>query len=153
MGLSIGALNVTDQPAGFYFDRFLAGGPTLGTPEVTGERVLIPGAVGLYTPASAFEVRHMLIRIKGNVWGIGATRALRLASFRTNVASLKTALAVSTRADVTLTATAPIEGLTGATSLSIAAGWLRFESPESLGFESWETVIELDATASPVAWA
>lgn len=153
MSLQIGTLNVTDAAAGFYFDRFLAGGPTLGVPEVSGKRVLIPGAVGFYTPSGSFEARHMVIRIKGNVWGIGATAAARRQSFRTNVLALKTACAVSTRADVTLTATGPIEGLTAAQTATIAAGFLRFESPESLGFESWETIIEFDATADPVAWA
>lgn len=153
MGLSIGALNATDRANGYYFDRFLAGGPTLGVAEVSGKRVLIPGAAGYYTPAGAFEVRHMLIRVKGAVWGDGATPELRRASFRTRFAALKTACAVSTRADVTLTATAPIEGLSGAESATIDAGWLRFEGPETLGGESWEGIIEFDATADPVAWA
>ena len=153
MGLSIGALDVTDHAAGFYFDRFLAGGPTMGVPEVSGTRVLIPGAVGLYTPADAFEVRHMPIQIKGTVWGVGATPALRRASFRTNVLALKTACAMTTRADVTLTATGPIEGLAPGDTATIAAGFVRFEGPESVGWELWETVIEFDATAAPVAWA
>lgn len=152
MSVLVGALDVCDADAGFWMDNFLAGGPTLGVPEVSGKRVLIPGAVGLYTPTSNFEVRHMLIRLKGTVWGVGATPALRRASFRTNVVALKTACAVVTRADVTLTAAGKIEGLTAAQTATITAGFLRFEAPPSVGFELWETVIEFDATVSPVAW-
>ena len=153
-GLFIAALDVMDISTGFWFDNFLVGGPMTGVPEVSGERVLVPGAPGYFTPPDNFEVRHMEIRLKGSVWGIGLTSLSRRVDLRDNIDALKAALDTDGRADVTLTAKGPqIEGLDTGMEATIAAGFLGFESPVPYGWEVWETVIELDATADPCDWA
>ncbi len=140
MSLLIGALNVDDPANGYRFE-IIEGGPIDGVAEVRGKRVLIPGRVGLYTPANNFEVERLLIRLKAWVGGSGATHALRVTSYQSLIAALKTACAVSTRADVTLTND----------SHTIAAGFLRFEGPPTQLDHVREFVIEFEATAT-AAW-
>lgn len=151
MSLLAGALELQDLDAGYWFD-IIEGGPTSGVARVSGRRVLIPGRPGFYTPSSNFEARDLLVRLKGTVWGVGSTISDRRIAFRAGVEALKSALAIDTRADVTLTANGPVEGLGPGDSATIAAGFLRFESPVRYGWEAWETIIELEAT-DPPEWA
>jgi hypothetical protein len=154
-GVLIGSLDVQDVADGYWFDIDPATGPTAGVPTVSGQRVLIPGRPGYYTPAVAgqFEKRLQLVRLVGTVWGVGATQAARRLAYRAAVEALKTACAVAIRADVTITAKGPqVEGLDTGDEATIAAGFLRFESPEHYGWEAWQTVIEFEAT-DPPDWA
>ena len=137
----IGSLNVQDMSAGYWFE-IVEGGPVDGVAEVRGERVLIPGRAGLYTPANAFEDEHLLVRYHGIVFGDGSDHAAVVASYATRYAALKTACALTTRADVTLTSG----------SSTIAAGFLRFVGPTAIGGEVREMDIEFDAT-DPPSWA
>ena len=144
MSLSIGALDVQNLTNGYYF-KIIYGGPVDGVAEVSGDRVLIPGRVGYYTPSDNFEARHLVIGMKGIVTGTGATHADVQSSLATRFAALKTACDVANRQDVTITA----DGST------IDAGFLRFEGP-SLNLLDGEArldmVIEFDAT-DPPEWA
>lgn len=149
-GVFIGSLDVQDLDAGFWFDIDPSTGPTAGVPTVSGRRVLIPGSPGYHTAANSFEKRMQLVRLVGFVEGVGATRAARRLAFRAAVNDLRTACAVETRADVTIKALGPqVEGLDTGDEATIAAGWLRFESPVHYGWELWRTVIEFEATAPP----
>jgi hypothetical protein len=151
-GVFIGALDVQDLADGYWFDIDPATGPTAGVPTVSGQRVLIPGREGYYTPSAAgqFEKRLQLVRLEGSVFGVGATRAARRLAFRAAVLALKTACAVETRADVVIKGVGPmVEGLDTGDEATISAGWLRFESPVHYGWEQWDTVIEFEATNPP----
>ena len=151
-GVLIGALDVQDPDAGYWFDVDPSTGPTAAVATVSGKRVLIPGRPGYYTPSVAgqFEKRLQIVRLIGYVEGVGVTRAARRIAFRAAVEALKTACAVETRADVTITANGPqVEGLGADDVATIEAGFLRFESPVHYGWELWETVIEFEATDPP----
>jgi hypothetical protein len=136
MTLLIGALDLIDVDDG-YMGEIAEGGPVDGIPEVRGQRVLIPGRRGLYTPPTApFEDEHLLIRLHVWVGGEGATHALRAASFATRFAALKTACDVAGREDVVITSN----------GYTISAGFLRFVGPVE---EAREFEIEFDATDPP----
>ena len=143
MSLTVGGLNLDNLTSGGYYFRIIYGGPIDGVAEVSGQRVLIPGRVGMYTTTDAFEARHMLIGMKGIVTGTGSTHAAIKASLVTRFAALRTACDVATRQDVTIVA----DGST------IQAGFLRFEGPSTLadldGEARLEMVIEFDATDPP----
>jgi hypothetical protein len=145
MTLKIGSTDLQRLDNGFYF-KLVYGGPIDGVPEVSGKRVLIPGRDGFYTPANAFEPRHLLIGIKGLVTGTGANHAATQSSLASRFATLKAACDVANREDVTITA----DGYT------IQAGFLRFEGPTSLadldGEARLDLLIEFDAT-DPPEWA
>jgi hypothetical protein len=134
----IGALNVQDMSAGYWLE-IVEGGPADGVPDVRGERVLIPGRDGLYTPANNFEPEHLLIRYHGIVFGDGADHAAVQASYATRFAALLTACDAATRADVTLTSG----------SSTASAGFLRIVGPTAVGGEVREIDIEFDATDPP----
>lgn len=136
MSLSIGALNVIAD--GYYFE-VVDGHPYDAVPEVRGQRVLIPGRAGLYTPPANFEADHLLIRMHGWVGGTGADAATRIASFDTRMAALLTACDVANRQDVTITA----DGHT------ISAGFLRIVGPATILNQAREFDIEFDATNPP----
>lgn len=142
MSTLIGGLNVQSITNGYWF-VLVEGAPSEAVPEVRGERVLIPGRVGLYTPAANFEDEHLTIRYHGLVTGTGANHAAVVASFDTRMAALMSACDVADREDITL-----IEG-----SFSAQAGFLRFVGPSAavLGGEAREFEIEFVAT-DPPAW-
>lgn len=144
MSLSIGALNVDDISNGYHF-KIIYGGPIDGVAEVSGKRVLIPGAVGFYTPSDNFEARHLVIGIKGLITGTGSSHSAVQSSLATRFAALRTACDITNRQDVTITA----DGYT------IDAGFLRFEGPSLAtldGEARINMVIEFDAT-NPPEWA
>lgn len=150
--LKIATLNVQDVDAGYWID-IVEGGPADAVVTVRGARVLIPGAPGLYTPADNFEGDSLLIRMHGSVWGDGASAATRRVSFRSRMQALLAACALSTRADVTLTAIGPyVEGLGAGDSATISAGFQRVQGPPALGWESREFDLEFLAT-STLDWA
>lgn len=141
MTLTVGALDLQNPAGGYSNFRLLYGDPVTGVAEVTGKRVQIPGSAGMYTPASSFEERRLVIGMKGLVQGAGSDHDTIAASFATRWAALRTACDVSTRSDVTIVA----DGYT------IAAGFLRFEHPviTLLDVEALETLIEFEATDPP----
>ena len=140
MSTQIGALNVRSLAAGYWF-TITENGPDDWVAEVTGQRVLIPGTVGEYTTADAFEARRLPIRYHGIVMGDGATHDLAVASFTARMDALKAACGVSTRADVTL-----LEG-----AWTAQAGFIRFEGPSASawGGEARELDIVFEATDPP----
>lgn len=140
MTLLIGALNVQSITDGYWFD-IVENGPADWVAEVRGQRVLIPGRDGLYTPTDAFEPEHLLIRLHGIVVGTGSSHAAVQASYATRMAALKTACDVAARADVTLVSD----------TWTAQAGFLRFVGPDSsrMGGEGRELDIEFDATDPP----
>lgn len=144
MSRTIGGIDVTDHTSGYLDWEIKYGDPVTAVPEVSGERVLIPGSVGFYTPANTFEARHLLIGIKGHLAGAGSGHASIVTSFASRFAALKTACGVSTRSDITI----EWDGYT------IGAGFLRFEHPPlpTLGAEGMDLLIEFDAT-DPPEWA
>lgn len=149
--LKIGALNVQDETAGYWFD-VAEGGPSDAVVRVRGKRVLIPGSPGLYTPADAFEGDELPIRLHGTVWGDGASRTAIRVSYRTRMQALLAACAVATRADVVLTAIGPhVEGLDTGEQATISAGYVRHTGPPSLGWELREFDLEFVATAT-LSW-
>jgi hypothetical protein len=145
MTLAVGVLNLEELTIG-YLLRDLYGGRIDGIPGITGKRVLIPGREGYYTPENpptpVFEVRRLLIGMKGIVAGSGSNHAAIVASFATRFAALRSACDVATRQDVTL----ENDGYT------IDAGFLRFEGPslnDLAGEARAELVIEFEATDPP----
>ena len=145
MTLTIGALNVQDPTNGYTNFRVLYGDAITGVPEVSGQRVLIPGREGMYTPPApptpVFESRRLLIGIKGLITGVGSDHSAIAASFATRFAALRTACAVDSRADVVIEDS----------GWEIAAGFLRFEHPviTFLDVEALELLIEFEATDPP----
>lgn len=141
MTLTVGGLNLQDFNNGYVNFRLLFGDPITGVAEVSGERVLIPGSPGFFTPSSNFEERRLLIGMKGTVTGSGADHATIATSFSTRWAALRSACDVATRSDVTIVA----DGYT------IQAGFVRFEHPfvTLLDAEALETIIEFEATDPP----
>lgn len=134
----IGALNVHDYSAGYWFE-IVDNGPADWLAEFRGERVLIPGRPGLYTPPSNFEAESVTITYHGTVFGDGATHAARMASYATRFAALKAACAADTREDVTLTSGA----------YTALAGLVRITGATGIGFEQREIDIEFIATDPP----
>ena len=145
MSLTVGGVDLQNLSNGYFF-KIIYGGPIDGVAEVSGQRVLIPGRVGLYTPADAFEARHLVIGMKGIVTGTGSSHSAIQTSLATRFAALRTACDVDAREDVTIAA----DGYT------IDAGFLRFEGPPTLADTDnearYEMVIEFDAT-DPPEWA
>ena len=147
--LYVGALSVQDRAAGFWLD-IEEGGPTEGIPVVRGTRVLVPGRRGLYTPSTGpFHDDHLLIRLHGTVWGVGATAYDRRLSYRANMVALKAACDVTNRQDVTLTVHGPYDGLATGDTATAAAGFLRIQGPRSIGMELREIDIHFEATDPP----
>lgn len=145
MSRTIGGIDVTSFAGGYSHWEMLYGEPITGVPVVSGQRVLIPGSPGFYTPPTApFEERHLLIGVKGHLHGAGATHGDRMTSFATRFAALRVACDVPGREDITI----EWDGWT------IAAGFLRFEHAPlpTLGAEGMDLLIEFDAT-DPPEWA
>lgn len=145
MTLSVGGLSLQNPTNGYVNFRVLYGDAITGVPEVSGQRVLIPGRTGMYTPPGTptpvFEARRLLVGIKGLITGSGSDHTAIAASFATRFAALRTACAVDTRADVPI-----IDG-----GNEIAASFLRFEHPviTFLDVEALELLIEFEATDPP----
>lgn len=149
--LKIASLNVQDRSAGYWID-IVEGGPADAVRTFRGERVLIPGAPGFYTPAGAFEAESLPIKMHGAVWGVGLTALSRRVDYRANMDALLAAAAESTRADVVLTALGPyVEGLDTGESATISAGFTRLVGPPALGWELREFDLEFLAT-STLSW-
>lgn len=138
MSLSIGALNVVDVSAGYYFE-ITENGPNDYVAESRGERVLIPGRVGLYTPSDNFEDDHLVVRLHGWIGGTGSSTAARVASYASRFAAFKSACDVANRQDVTITA----DGYT------ISAGFLRIVGPTAMVGQAREIDVEFIATDPP----
>ena len=145
MSLSVGGVDLQNISNGYFF-KIVYGGPIDGVAEVSGKRVLIPGAVGFYTPSDNFEARHLVIGIRGIVTGTGSSHSAIQTSLATRFAALRTACDIANREDVTIVA----DGST------IEAGFLRFEGPSTLadtdGEARFQLLIEFDAT-NPPEWA
>lgn len=140
MSLTIGGLNVRDVSSGYFFE-IVEGGPYDYVAEVSGERVLIPGAPGYYTTSDAFEERRLTIRVHGWVGGAGSTTNDRVASYASRFAALKSACDVANRQDVTIVAD----------DYTIEAGFLRIVGPPAMLEQARELEIEFEAT-NPPAW-
>ena len=138
MTLLIGALNIQSVSNG-YFGEIIEGGPSDAIADVRGQRVLIPGRAGLYTPSDNFEDDHLTIRIHMWVGGDGADHEARAASYATRFAALKTACDVANRQDVVLTSG----------SYTISAGFVRLVGPPAVVEQAREFEIEFEATDPP----
>lgn len=125
-------------------------GGILALPHARGDNITVPGATGL-SPVP-FVDESLEIRIPGFIAGVGATPALRRASFRTQMAALRVQLPAAGTM-VVLKAYPPNESLTGAEVASVTAQLQRLVPLPVEGGEQQRLTIELLCVADPVAWS
>lgn len=110
----------------------------------------IPGAVGL-APDGAPVDDSLLIRVKGEIAGVGVTAAARRASFRSQMNSLR-AQTPNAGALIVIKAYPPNEGLATGETATVTAQLQRFIWGPVMGWERQEMTFEALCVSAPVAW-
>lgn len=143
------SLQVQDSSNDRWFD--VAEGDLHGIPTARIVNTVIPGATGM-APDGAPVDEGLLVRVPGYIAGVGATPALRRASYRSQRAALRAQL-VGAGTLVTLTATEPDLGLASAETATLTGQFQRIVEPRApVGDEVNELVIEILCMSDPVGW-
>lgn len=129
-------------------------GGRFSIPQTRGENIVYPSKVGQYAGAGVsdwFVADNLPVKVQGEIEGVGATAALRRASFATTMGALNSLLAYEGKV-VRLVAHPPNEGLASGETATIDVQLMRLVRGNPRGWEADFVEIEFQCVSDPMGW-
>ena len=121
-------------------------------PPARGTNVTLPRVHGEWVPPDGYRDDPLPVRLHGTLWGIGATAALRRASWASMMTTLVHDILGNVGNVVRLTAYPPNEGLAPGETATIDVQVLRTVDVTPRGWEEQEIDIGLQCVSDPPRW-